>query len=99
MINGSEFKHKLRSGQLLLGTMLAMFRNPKWASTPFTRMHPFTIVTSADSFIFPIGRAWDFPTQGVGVLITSRLKQFLGIFRFSNFPAHPFPRVGLPPRR
>ena len=30
MVSGSEFKNRLRSGQLLLGTMLALFRNPKW---------------------------------------------------------------------
>ena len=46
MINGSEFKHKLRSGQLLLGTMLAMFRNPKWVSSISNLNFDFVVIDS-----------------------------------------------------
>ena len=46
MISGSEFKKKLRAGQLLLGTMIAMFRNPKWVSSISNLKFDFVVIDS-----------------------------------------------------
>ena len=46
MVSGSEFKKRLRSGKLLLGTMLALFRNPKWVSSISNLNFDFVVIDS-----------------------------------------------------
>jgi len=46
MVSGSEFKKRLRARELLLGTMLALFRNPKWVSSISNLNFDFVVIDS-----------------------------------------------------